>query len=187
MIGLAQNSGEGFITTYMHKNEGCSAPLGNVWVRIWGSNLNAAILVNKRYQRRDERWNGSRSNGLAGVKVVWLELQEWEPFLCCSVCMETRIYLRGWFHEISNHGFPCTSKNFAFGACSFDPLGNLRKKYLGKDTSQFHHFSWVFCSGCGSNSMQKPLNNSRFSFQNLHGKVRFFWNKCAQSCSSFLF
>lgn len=33
MIVLAQNlSGKGFITTYMHRNEGYSAALGSVWV-----------------------------------------------------------------------------------------------------------------------------------------------------------
>lgn len=67
----------------------------------------------------------------AGVRT--LSLHKWEQRLisCHCVRMETHIYMRGWFHKISNHGFTCMSESLAVGTCYFVLLRTSKRKYLG--------------------------------------------------------
>lgn len=109
----------------------------------------------------------------AGVETLSLHKLE-QSLICCNyVHMETRIYTRGWFHKISNHGFTCTSRNFTFGTCYFILLAISEENIWAKT-----HHSFVISFAFSVLDMEvthvKAIKQQQILIQKLTCKVRFF-------------
>lgn len=134
----------------------------------------------------EKEWIGKCKRSVvkaAGEGTLALHKLE-QSLICCNyVRVETRIYTRGWFHKIRNHGFTCTSKNFAFGTCYFILLAISEENIWAKV-----HYSLIISVGFSALDMEvthvKAIKQ-QILIQKLNMQGQIFWNVCAQSGSSF--